>query len=259
MNSKGSSDLMAEAVAAIGPYTAFLARKRAEVRAQIAGMQGAGVAIDPTPTGVMPEMQDMNPSAPETLSVAGSSAAVTGSVAPPVTGDLTTGTLPATATPEGDEPASALFHLNPLSGEAMTVPDLATPPTPDTTVPEGAAPRTVAEAQAALDRVLSTQVVASLPPTLQQAWANRRTDPARWIRLLISADDAEVLPDAVAQAVAGLVEWDTDYRDAFEVFVSGQYPELFEAEWEHEEEEAVGDEANDGEAGRAVERGEEPF
>jgi hypothetical protein len=252
-SNRNTDEMVGEAIAAIGPMKAYIARKRAELQAQIAQVQTSQAALS-----------GMSIFHPVTQVAEVSALGAEVALAPKdAEGNPTTGALPAATNPaKAEEPASGSPHLNLSSALATTVPDLAAPPTPA----EGGTPRTATEAQAALDRALSPQVVATLHPTLQQAWKHRQTDPVRWSYLLISADEAKVLPDAVAEAVAGLVEWDNDFRDAFAVFVSGRYPELFEAEWKQadeevvgEDEQAVGDEAEEGKAGRAVGRGEAPF
>lgn len=256
-------DLMAEFAETVPYYKVFIARLRARLRAKLAEIQtneeGAGDPLAPSVSlmsmfdGTVPAVVPVVPRVPEAGETGADEDAIPLMVLPQTE----------TAVPPSDPTTTVEPSAQPLTSTDPTV----------SVEREETAPLTnLQEAQLALDHALSEKVILTLPAPLRAAWRERSTNPERWAQVLLSAEEARLLSDAAVHALAGMVKWDSEFRGAFDVFTSGEYPELFDIDWVDEVSEADEDapdedapeeddegDGEDGEANEAVERGEEPF
>lgn len=248
-------DLMAEFAETVPYYKVFIARQRARLRAKLTEIQaneaGASDLLVPPVSvmsmfdGTVPAVVPIVPRVPDGDQTGADEDAIPATILPPTE----------TAVPPRSDPALSADPSEPP-------PSIATPTIADVAL-ETAPLTNLREAQLALEHALSAKVISTLPAPVQVAWRERSTNPERWAQVLLSAEEARLLSDAAVHALAGMVEWDSEFRGAFEVFTSGAYPELFDIDWEDAnedvpEEDDEGDEG-EGEADEAVERGEDPF
>jgi hypothetical protein len=261
-------DLMAEFAETVPYYKVFIARKRAGLRAKLAEIQeneeGAGDPLPPVSLlgafdTAMPSVladaltQTGDDLTTGTLSGMESQAAEI-PAAPPSPHPATSPVVPlASTSPDYDRNAPPADMTHPAhdseretdpagdAGADLTDIEVSTLPS-EATGQEGSVTEADtadaieqakrAAAHAALEATLSAAVVATLPHPLREGWRRRYTDRTPWVQVLLAAWEERRLPEPVAQAVAGMVEADPEFRAELQLLESGLYPEFFEFDWD---------------------------
>ena len=229
---KSSTEIVAEAVGAIGPYMAWIANKRAEIQGQIAQMQAAASTGTATDSPLAARLRGV--ALPTTDNLPTSE----GESHP----DATTSTvIAARALPQADTPPAPESDTH-TPAEAEGAPQTATPAEP-VRVPEGSsttqpvstgtsettslnAPQNQKEAQAHLEAAFAATPPHTLPPVVVEAWAERRSDSRQCAKLLIAAQDAGLLPDALAQAVTTMIAWDDEFTAVSHAYADNMFSDL---------------------------------
>ena len=226
---RSNNDVIAETVAAIGPFKAWMGNKRAEIQGQIAQMQAAAATATPTSDSSLASrfrqlgLPQRNggagsaplPAAPEDS--AGVDTTVT------ATGD--TQSTHAT-TSEGVAETADAAHVA-LPEEPVSVPS--TPAAEDATTTTAALPplQSVAEAQVYLETVFAATPPQTLPPRVISAWEGRTADARYNARMLIGAKEAGVLSAGLTHAVSGMIAFDSEFATVYQLYEGG-YKELFD-------------------------------
>lgn len=261
-------DLMAEFAETVPYYKVFIARLRARLRAKLAeiqeGEQGAGDPL--SSVSLMRAFDTGMPSAFDDAPIQTGNDLTTGTLpdresqateipaVPLSTHPTTSPVVPlASTSPDYDRTAPPtempqLAHdserQTDLAGDAeadRTDIEVSTLPSNSTrhegSVTEADTADAIeqakrAAAHAALETTLSAAVVATLAPRLREGWRRRQANRRQWVHLLLAAVEARRLPEAVVQAVAGMVEADPEFRAELQLLESGLYPEFFEFDWD---------------------------
>ncbi len=228
---KSNTEVIAEAVSAIGPWQAWIAAKRVEVQGQIAQMQTASGA-PATGTHDSPLTARLR-----SVVFPGTSTLPTATGAPDTdtTTDTANSTLPhadlhSTLVEGGDPNAADTSQATRSagSGAAREEPVTGSPAgdTTSTTPTPGRAPQTPKEAQAHLEAVFAATPPHTLPPVVVAAWAERGHHSLQCAKVLVAAQDAGLLPDALAQAVTHMIGYDKQFAAVLNAYGLNLYPDL---------------------------------
>lgn len=223
---KSNTDLIAEAVSAIGPWRAWLGNKRGEIQGQIVQMHAAAVpptnesalatrlrSITMPTTGGIPTPADV-PTVAQDTADADTTA--------------TTDTASAHATvPDGAGETDSAGNPS-VPEEPIGMPS--TPSTGRTTTCSPSLPtlQNASEAQAYLETVFTATPPHTLPPRVVTAWEGRTTDTKYNARMLIGAKEAGVLSAELAHAVSAMIAFDSEFAAMYALYPEGLYKELFD-------------------------------
>ncbi len=227
---KSNTEVIAEAVSAIGPWLAWIGAKRVEVRGQIAQMQVSATVPPPHESALATRLRSI------ALPTTGRMPASEGDLPPDVTSSTVTADSAASAAdmssavvPQSDPNAPAdAADMSHVSRSATSAPE--EPVRSQASSPSITALPTLQnqpEAQAYLETVFTATSPHTLLPRVVAAWEGRTADPEYNARMLIGAKEAGVLSADLAHAVRAMVAFDNEFAAAYALYEGG-YKELFD-------------------------------
>lgn len=267
-----TTDVVAEALAAIAPYKLFIAARRKDADEEAAKVKGNGTPVlslfdtgSPTPPPTETPAAEVVLPQPSGAAPTGSGTAMPPSASAMNTpeAELQAGATPLPTVPEAAPPtSSAVPSLDEETrGEAWAT----------------VVPTTATEALAQFDAAWSLSKPERLPLMVQEAYAQREEVPDMFAQLMVGAVAQGYFSPDLERAVTDLIRLDAHFQAAHVLFQDEQFVGLFEiamqdgdylAEGAVERADETSEEGAaermdetpaDGEADRAVERGEEPF
>jgi hypothetical protein len=264
-------DVVAQGIAAIGPFKLFIAARRQDADEEAARIQPKA-SVPPAPvwrsgsTAPLPlvtHTEEEEGEGAEKVRPAAAFASPRGSeigVPPKVEAP----TVPVTHAPSPTgHPSERQENALPITNTPRLVVEDATPPAGPSEVDSSettvlADPPTVDEAWAQFEATWHMSQPETLPRVVREAYDGRQQAPDHFAQKLIGAVTEGLVPKAVEAAVATLIRVDPHFQEAVVLARNPNHAQLFHIELQEADYHAE-DSTSPGEADRAALRGDEPF
>jgi hypothetical protein len=281
-------DVVAQGIAAIGPFKLFIAARRQEADEEAARIQPKASALPPAP------LWGSGSTAPLPLVTHTEEEEASAEAVPPAAPPrVQTTPMPITPpSPPTGHPSVPPETAPPTTSTSRLVTEDAIPQPPPSEVPpalEGvpvadtseatvlAEPTTVEAARAQFEATWHMSQPEKLPRVVREAYAERDRAPNEFAQKMIGAGIEGFLPEALEAAVATLIRMDPHFQEADVLSRRSDYAPLFQIELQEEDyhaddstlrndaersEESAADMEErtlPGEADRAALRGDQPF